>query len=182
MPDDSRDLRDHQDQNSRARAVKHEAAPEYEAAQLAHAGGTTYPLSFTTDVRMSSRGNTSAHVAVMQRAQQTYGNRVLQRYIQRATASQPALQRATDSAGTDELGSITPVSGATSTASSAGSGGTDGGAGGPAQLAGSTVEISGGVVTINAPFTKVNGVIQADTLIATNVMGSNYTPGAGNVM
>lgn len=176
MADESRDLRDHEDQHSRARAVEHDALPEYEAAQP---GETTYPVSFVGETRANTRGNAPVHAAVMQRAQQRYGNRALQRYIQRTTATQMALQRAEDAGGNDDLGPFAPVSGATSTA---GSGGTGGGSGGPAQLAGSTVDISGGVVTINAPFTKVNGIIQADTLIATNVMGTNYTPGAGNVM
>jgi hypothetical protein len=44
-----------------------------------------------------------------------------------------------------------------------------------------TVDISGGMVNVNAAFTRAAGVLQADTLIANTVVGSTYTPGAGNV-
>jgi uncharacterized protein involved in type VI secretion and phage assembly len=45
----------------------------------------------------------------------------------------------------------------------------------------STVEISAGSVTVNAGMSKFNGVVQADTVIATSVVGTSYTPGAGNI-
>ena len=46
---------------------------------------------------------------------------------------------------------------------------------------GGTTTIRGGVVNIEAAMTHASGVVQADTVIAQNVVGSNYTPGAGNV-
>lgn len=46
---------------------------------------------------------------------------------------------------------------------------------------GSTMEISAGMVTVNAGMSKFSGVVQCDTLIATSVVGTTYTPGAGNI-
>jgi uncharacterized protein involved in type VI secretion and phage assembly len=43
------------------------------------------------------------------------------------------------------------------------------------------VEVSAGQVTVNAGMSKFSGVVQCDTLIATTVVGSTYTPGAGNI-
>jgi len=45
----------------------------------------------------------------------------------------------------------------------------------------STVEVSAGMVTVNAGMSKFSGVVQADTVIATSVVGTSYTPGAGNI-
>jgi len=36
-------------------------------------------------------------------------------------------------------------------------------------------------IALNAGIVKATGVIQCDTIIANSVVGSNYTPGAGNV-
>ena len=46
---------------------------------------------------------------------------------------------------------------------------------------GVTIE-SGGLVRINSAITQTSGILQAGTIIADNVIASNYTPGAGNVM
>jgi hypothetical protein len=46
---------------------------------------------------------------------------------------------------------------------------------------GGTTTIHGSQVNIEAAMTRTSGVVQADTVIAQNVVGSNYTPGAGNV-
>lgn len=43
------------------------------------------------------------------------------------------------------------------------------------------VQIDAGQVTVNAAMTRVSGIVQCDTLIATTVMATTYTPGAGNV-
>lgn len=48
-------------------------------------------------------------------------------------------------------------------------------------LQGSTVEISAGSVTVNAGMTRCSGVVQADTVVASSVVGASYTPGAGNI-
>lgn len=45
----------------------------------------------------------------------------------------------------------------------------------------STVEVTAGSVTVNAGMSKFSGVVQADTVIANSVVGSSYTPGAGNI-
>ncbi|MBD9358169.1 phage baseplate assembly protein V [Methylomonas albis] len=45
----------------------------------------------------------------------------------------------------------------------------------------STVTINASMVTVNASMSKFSGVVQADTVIATAVVGSSYTPGAGNI-
>jgi uncharacterized protein involved in type VI secretion and phage assembly len=45
----------------------------------------------------------------------------------------------------------------------------------------SQVEVSAGMVTVNAGMSRFSGVVQCDTLIATTVVASTYTPGAGNI-
>ena len=45
----------------------------------------------------------------------------------------------------------------------------------------STIEISAGMLTVNAGMSKFSGVVQADTVMATTVVGTSYTPGAGNI-
>lgn len=45
----------------------------------------------------------------------------------------------------------------------------------------STVKISAGMVTVDAGMSKFSGVVQADTVIANSVVGTSYTPGAGNI-
>jgi uncharacterized protein involved in type VI secretion and phage assembly len=47
--------------------------------------------------------------------------------------------------------------------------------------AGAQVEINAAQVTVNAAMSKFSGVIQCDTMIATTVVGTSYTPGAGNI-
>lgn len=43
------------------------------------------------------------------------------------------------------------------------------------------VEVSAGTVTVNAGMSTFNGAVKCDTLIATSVVGTTYTPGAGNI-
>lgn len=45
----------------------------------------------------------------------------------------------------------------------------------------STVDVTAGQVTVNAAMSRFNGVVNCDTLIATSVVASTYTPGAGNI-
>ncbi|HMV65923.1 MAG TPA: phage baseplate assembly protein V [Myxococcota bacterium] len=52
---------------------------------------------------------------------------------------------------------------------------------GTVKVQASTVQVDAGSVTVNAAMSRFNGVVQADTLIATTVVGTTYTPGAGNV-
>lgn len=45
----------------------------------------------------------------------------------------------------------------------------------------STIKVSAGLLTVDAGMTKFSGVVQAETVIATSVVSSSYTPGAGNI-
>jgi uncharacterized protein involved in type VI secretion and phage assembly len=45
----------------------------------------------------------------------------------------------------------------------------------------SQAEITAGIVNVDAGFSKFSGTVECDTLIATSVVGSSYTPGMGNV-
>lgn len=45
----------------------------------------------------------------------------------------------------------------------------------------STVQVDAGQVTVNAAMSRFSGVVQCDTLIATTVVATTYTPGAGNI-
>jgi uncharacterized protein involved in type VI secretion and phage assembly len=45
----------------------------------------------------------------------------------------------------------------------------------------SSMEVSAGQVTVNAGMSSFSGVVKCDTLIATSVVGTSYTPGAGNM-
>jgi uncharacterized protein involved in type VI secretion and phage assembly len=47
--------------------------------------------------------------------------------------------------------------------------------------AGATVDVSASMVNVTAGMSKFSGVVQCDTLIATTVVGTTYTPGAGNI-
>lgn len=47
--------------------------------------------------------------------------------------------------------------------------------------AGATVDVSAGMVNVSAGMSKFSGVVQCDTIIATTVVGTTYTPGAGNI-
>ncbi len=46
---------------------------------------------------------------------------------------------------------------------------------------GGPTEINGSSIALNAPMVTAPGVLQVDTLIANTVVGSSYTPGAGNL-
>jgi hypothetical protein len=41
--------------------------------------------------------------------------------------------------------------------------------------------ITGSVIRLAAPITHADGVLEADTVVANNIVAANYTPGAGNV-
>jgi uncharacterized protein involved in type VI secretion and phage assembly len=43
------------------------------------------------------------------------------------------------------------------------------------------VEVSAGMVTVDAAMAKFSGVVKCEALIATSVVGTTYTPGAGNI-
>jgi phage baseplate assembly protein V len=45
----------------------------------------------------------------------------------------------------------------------------------------STIEISAGMLEVNAGMAKFSGIVSCETMQATSVIASSYTPGAGNV-
>lgn len=45
----------------------------------------------------------------------------------------------------------------------------------------STLEVNASMLTVNAPMAKFSGVLQTDVLLASSVVASTYTPGAGNI-
>jgi uncharacterized protein involved in type VI secretion and phage assembly len=45
----------------------------------------------------------------------------------------------------------------------------------------STFELNAGMVTVNSGMSQFSGVVQTPTIIATTVVGTTYTPGAGNI-
>ena len=47
--------------------------------------------------------------------------------------------------------------------------------------AGAGVDVTASTVNVNAAMATFSGVVQCQTLIATSVISSSYTPGAGNV-
>jgi uncharacterized protein involved in type VI secretion and phage assembly len=48
-------------------------------------------------------------------------------------------------------------------------------------ISASAVEISAGTVSVSAGMSRFSGVVQSDTLISNAVVGTSYTPGAGNI-
>ncbi|WP_437621901.1 phage baseplate assembly protein V [Sorangium sp. So ce1151] len=44
------------------------------------------------------------------------------------------------------------------------------------------IDVSTGLLSVDAGMSKFSGVIKTDTVIATAVVGSSYTPGAGNIL
>jgi uncharacterized protein involved in type VI secretion and phage assembly len=49
------------------------------------------------------------------------------------------------------------------------------------ELQTSAMTITATSINVNAPLTLFSGVVQCDTVIATTVVGTSYTPGAGNI-
>jgi phage baseplate assembly protein gpV len=45
----------------------------------------------------------------------------------------------------------------------------------------STIEMSASMVTVNSAISQFSGVVQSDVLISNSVVGTSYTPGAGNI-
>jgi uncharacterized protein involved in type VI secretion and phage assembly len=52
---------------------------------------------------------------------------------------------------------------------------------GTVTIEGASLTVSAGSVTVNAGMSTFNGAVKADTVIATSVVGTSYTPGAGNI-
>jgi uncharacterized protein involved in type VI secretion and phage assembly len=52
---------------------------------------------------------------------------------------------------------------------------------GTVSVQGTTVNVTASSVSVDAPFASFSGTVQVQTIIATSVVGTTYTPGAGNV-
>ncbi len=52
---------------------------------------------------------------------------------------------------------------------------------GKVSIQAATVNVSASMVQVDAGMSKFSGVLQADTVIANAVVGTSYTPGAGNI-
>ncbi len=52
---------------------------------------------------------------------------------------------------------------------------------GPVNINAATVNVSASMVQVDAAMSRFSGVVQCDTIIATSVVGTSYTPGAGNI-
>src|SRR5947209_2321934 len=69
-------------------APQHAGPVAGQEAGLAEAAeARSYPSSLLGDPRLGGRGNGSVRTAILRQAQQTYGNRQLQRALRRATPS-----------------------------------------------------------------------------------------------
>lgn len=53
---------------------------------------------------------------------------------------------------------------------------------GRASLTASMIQMSAAQTQFNTAMASFSGVLKCETLIATNVIGASYTPGAGNIM
>jgi hypothetical protein len=120
-----------------------------------------------------TRSPLGSHAAELLRLQRTAGNAAVSDLLQ------PAVQR---TVSIDEVD--TQVDTAPAAASPAAGGGVEGitSEGGVISVDGVVVNISGAIVNLKSPVVRTDGILQTDTLIANNVVGANYTPGAGNVM
>lgn len=52
---------------------------------------------------------------------------------------------------------------------------------GPVDISAANVNVSASMVQVDAGMSRFSGVVQADTVIATSIVGSTYSPGAGNI-
>jgi uncharacterized protein involved in type VI secretion and phage assembly len=52
---------------------------------------------------------------------------------------------------------------------------------GPVNIEAANVNVSASMVRVDAGMSRFSGVVQADTVIANAVVGTSYTPGAGNI-
>ena len=136
------------------------AAPS--PAHRAPTSATTPALTTSADPRLAGRGTSAAGILALQRSA---GNAAVTSLVGGAAPVQRTVTI------DDFEGLPTPPA-------------QDGGAGAGSDAVvtsdGGTTTIRGAHVTIDAPMTETAGVFRADTIIADNVVGSNYTPGAGN--
>lgn len=125
--------------------------------------GRTAGGALAGDVRLSMRSSAAPILATLQRQA---GNR--------AVVERLVIQRIPD--GAPDAAPTDAAAAPTGDATAAG-----GGAGGNQVISGDTVEINASNIVLNAASTRVNGLLQSDTLVTDTVIASTYTPGAGNV-
>ena len=106
--------------------------------------------------RMPGNGGTQLRRSAISQMQRTQGNGFVQRFL-----ADNQIQRDPDD---QQQGAITHI-----------------GANGANLEANGAIKAQAPMIEFEAGMFKVNGALQADTVIATNVVGSNYTPGAGNI-
>jgi hypothetical protein len=121
---------------------------------------SSHPLAGQAIDRLPSGPGTSAmrQQAVLQ-MQRTHGNAHVMRQLD------PSIQRQEDEAAAAASGGQSKISGG----------------GGSVDTGGSGVEVTSGNVQVHSPMVSVDGVLRTNTIIAENVVGTNYTPGVGNL-
>ena len=125
-------------------------------------------------------GSKAARQAAVLQMQRTHGNQAVQRFV---------IPDVFGPAGGGGGGATTPDSGGGGAAADTASPSSISGTGGSISVDGGGIAIeSTGPLTISAPginnSTAMNmnsGIVQGNTLMAENVVASNYTPGAGNL-
>jgi hypothetical protein len=127
--------------------------------------GGAVPGTFAGDARLSMRASAAPILATLQRQA---GNRAV---VQRLGIQRIPNETAEGTPGADV--SPAPTGDATGTGAGAG--------GGNQVISGDTVEINASSIVLNAASTRVNGLLQSDTLVTDTVIASTYTPGAGNI-
>lgn len=136
------------------------AAPETAAPGLATVARLAAP---------DATGGTAAAASGLMALQRTAGNAAVTSMLA------PAVQR---SVTIDEIDTTVDAPDADVEPSPAAGGGGDGGA---VTSSGGQTTITGAQITLDAAMVSTPGVLRTGTIIADNVIGSNYTPGAGNV-
>lgn len=187
MSSDQR-LKEHAPATDRPEA-RQQVAPTVESAHPSHLQAA----------RLSARGTAgisgaSATEDGLMALQRTAGNRAVASLLA-PVQRWPSMDDARD-AGSAIGGAISGMGDTIATAAGSVAGATDGdGGAGPSLPTGSeaadptatslggpgSTTINGTQIELAAPMVRAPGVLQVDTLIANNVVGSSYTPGAGNV-
>ena len=149
--------------------------------------------------RLVGRGAGGISVAAgsedgLMRLQRSAGNRAVASLLA-PVQRWPSIDDARD-AGSAIGGAISGMGDTIATAAGSVAGATDGdGGAGPSLPTGSeaadptatslggpgNTTINGNQIELAAPMVRAPGVLHVDTLIANNVVGSSYTPGAGNI-
>src|SRR5215210_6174133 len=104
MPDTHHDSSTEQHEGH---AARQHADAEHQSSDLTSSIEPAYPVSLLDNGGLKGRGNAPVQAEVIQRMQQTYGNRAVQRFLQR---SRPNVQRQYPTP-TSTTGTSTPSTG-----------------------------------------------------------------------